>query len=283
MSNKFNLVLIVVLILVGFWAFESFKNKETKTDDKKTAGKELIASGHPAWPPIMYQDGEKIVGAGPDLVKKIFNDLGITVNSKFEGTWDVVQEKTKDGSIDVLAAAYKTAEREAYMDYSIPYTIDPVVLVVKKGKAFTYTKWDDLIGKRGVVTIGDSYGQDFDSFVKDKLSPKQVTTPEEAFALLDKGEADYFVYALYSAENYIFKNNLADKEEIIPQYVSTENFYITISKKSPFADLMPKVNNLLEKYKADGTIDRIIEENKQKLWGNQTNSRASTASPSLIN
>ncbi len=271
MDKKINLILLVIAIIVGFWAFGTFDKKEPVNQEKEKVQmpKELVASGHPAWPPIMYQQDDLIVGAGPEIVKKVFADLGINVVSPYEGLWDVVQEKAKSGEVDVLAAAYKTTEREAYMDYSIPYTIDPIVLVVKKGKTFPYSKWEDLIGKKGVVTIGDSYGQEFDQFVKEKLSPKQVATPEEAFALIKSGEADYFVYALYSAENYIFQNQLANQAEIIPQYVSTENFYLTISKKSPFVNLMPQVNDLLEKYKSDGTIDQIIKNNKQLLWGSE--------------
>lgn len=252
------LTILAVLVLVGALVYGYFiKNEPTK---------QLIASGHPAWAPIMYQENDQIVGAGPEIVKKIFSELGVEVVSKYEGSWDLVQDKAKNGTVDVLAAAYKTAERETYMNYSVPYTIDPVVLVVKKGKAFSYSSWEDLIGKKGVVTTGDSYGQDFDNFVKEKLSPKEVGTPEEAFALLGSEEADYFVYALYSAENYIFKNKISDQVEIISKYVSAENFYLTISKKSSFLNLWPQVNSFLEKYKNNGTIEQIIEKYKQSLW-----------------
>jgi len=254
-----SLVAVVVLVLLGFWAARHFAKNEP--------ARELVASSHPAWPPIMYQAGDQIIGAGPEIVAKIFSELGVKVASRSEGAWDMVQEKAKSGALDVLDAAYKTTERETYMDYSIPYTVDPVVLVVKHGKAFAYDKWEDLIGKKGVVMTGDSYGQDFDNFLKEKLNPTKVATPAEAFALLDKGEADYFVYALYSAKSYIAQNKIADKVDIIAKYVSSENFYITISKKSPFLNLLPRVNALLEKYKADGTIDRIIEKYKQALWG----------------
>ena len=260
MNKKISrfVVALIILVFLGFSAILYFtKNESTK---------ELIASGHPAWPPIMYQQDDQIVGAGPEIVKKIFAELGVKVVSKYEGPWDLVQDKTKNGQIDVLVAAYKTTERETYMDYSISYTIDPVILVVKKGKVFSYDKWEDLIGKTGVVTIGDSYGQAFDNFIKEKLSVTKVGTPEEAFALVDKSEAEYFVYALYSAENYIFKNKISDQVEILPKYVSTENFYLTISKKSPFINLMPQVNALLKKYTNDGTIKQIIEKNKKSLW-----------------
>ncbi len=242
-------IIIIVIVLLGL----SYLMRP------KIVPREFIASGHPAWAPIMYQDDNLIVGAGPEIVAKIFNELGIKISFLYEGPWDFVQEKARSGEVDVLVAAYKTTERETYMDYSVPYTIDPVSLFVKKGKAFTFAKWDDLIGKKGLVTTGDSYGQEFDQFIKDKLRVTTVATPDEAFSRLLKGEADYFVYALYSGENALAANkNLKEQIEILPSYVSSENFYMTISKKSPLVKYLPQINQLLEKYKADGTISQTI-------------------------
>ena len=95
----------------------------------------------------------------------------------------MVQEKAKAGTVDVLVAAYKTAEREAYME----------------------------------------------AFIKEKLNPTKVATTGEAFALLNKGEVDYFVYALYSAQKYISENQISDQVDIISKYVSSEKFYICYS------------------------------------------------------
>ena len=267
MKDKMNVVLIIAVVLLGFWALRPFWEKPKSEEGSKGVVKEVIASGHPEWAPIMYRDGDKIAGAGMELAEKVFTDLGITVNPKYVGSWDEVQAKAKDGSIDVIVAAYRTPEREEYMTYSVPYTVDPVALVVKKGKAFKYEKWEDLIGKKVVTTIGDSYGKEFDAFSAEKLKPTAVQTADEAFGLLEKGKADYFVYALYSAEGYIAKNKVSDKFEIIANPVSTEDFYLTVSKKSPIAGMMQKINNLIEKYKTDGTVEQLIEKNKQELWG----------------
>ncbi|MEI8328292.1 MAG: transporter substrate-binding domain-containing protein [Candidatus Taylorbacteria bacterium] len=125
----------------------------------------------------------------------------------------MVQEKAKAGTVDVLVAAYKTAEREAYME----------------------------------------------AFIKEKLNPTKVATTGEAFALLNKGEVDYFVYALYSAQKYISENQISDQVDIISKYVSSEKFYMTISKKSSFVNRMSEVNTLLQKYSEDGTIGSIIQ------------------------
>jgi polar amino acid transport system substrate-binding protein len=250
-----SLLLIITSLALFFSACQKNEGDSDKT---------FIASGHPAWSPIMYQEGDSVVGAGVEITTKVFDELGIKINSRYVGGWDLVQDKARTGDIDVIVAAYKTAERETYMDYSVPYTIDPVSIFVKKGETFTFETWSDLVAKQGVVTKGDSYGQDFDNFIKDSLGVTIVDTPKEAFDMLINNQADYVVYALYSGEALIENENLEEQIEILPSYVTSENFYMTISKKSKLVQYLPQINELLDKYKADGTIDQIIQKYRNK-------------------
>ena len=77
-----------------------------------------VASGHPEWWPIMYRENDRIIGVGPDLVSLIARDLGLSIDCRYGGTWDRVLQSARDGEIDIVVAAYKTAEREQYMDFS---------------------------------------------------------------------------------------------------------------------------------------------------------------------
>ena len=52
---------------------------------------------------------------------------------------------------------------------------------------------------------------------------------------------------------------LSGQYESLPNYVSSENFYITISKKSQLNTYLTKINQILQKYKDDGTIENIIK------------------------
>ncbi|HUR20029.1 MAG TPA: transporter substrate-binding domain-containing protein [Vicinamibacterales bacterium] len=225
----------------------------------------IMISGHPEWPPIMYRSGAVIDGAGPALVKKIFDDLKLRTAFPYSGTWDEVQAKARTGEVDVLVAAYKTTERLTYMLYSDPYTTDPVALYVAKGKAFAFdTNWNVLIGKKGVAMVGDSYGQQFDDFAAANLQLVRATTAAQAFDLIASGQADYFLYALYAGDDFLKKNGQASKFETLPKFVADENFYITISKKSPFVIYLDDINKAIAKYKADGTIAALIAQYKNK-------------------
>ena len=76
----------------------------------------------------------------------------------------------RDGKADMIFGIYYNDERATYLDYVQPaFIFDDVVGLRDKDKKFPFTGQDDLIGKKGVTNQGESYGNDFDAFIKDKL------------------------------------------------------------------------------------------------------------------
>jgi len=128
----------------------------------------IIISGHYDWKPVMWQEGSEIVGIGPDVVKDVFNDIGIKSNSPYVGSWEQVQQKAKMGDIDIIVALYKTEERGEYLYFSDPYIVDPISVFVKEDNEFDPQAKEDLLGKKGIVTVGDSYGQQIDNMISSK-------------------------------------------------------------------------------------------------------------------
>jgi polar amino acid transport system substrate-binding protein len=223
------------------------------------AAETVIASGHPQYPPVMWKEGKNIVGVGPELTRMVFNDLKIQVKSPYMGTWDKVQDQAKQGKIDVLVGLYMTEERKASFEYSRAFVKDPVVIFVAKGKTFPYAKWDDLIGKKGISTTGDSFGHAFDKFIVEKLTVTRLAKVEDIFAKLIDGTADYFIYAKYSGVFESDKLGIADKVEYLPVNASVEDFYLGISKKSSFVKYLPEINKKLEEFVKDGTVDKLVQ------------------------
>ena len=115
-----------------------------------------------------------------------------------EGTWQQVQDKAKSGAVDMIVSAYDNNERRAYMDYSVPYLESPVVIVVKKGTKFVLSSWKVLINKKGVANTGESFGEEFDAFIKSDLNVTYVPY-ERAFQMLAQDTADYLIIDLYPA------------------------------------------------------------------------------------
>lgn len=203
----------------------------------------------------MFKDGDVISGVGPALVKRIFDDLGLKSEFPYVGAWDVVHDKARTGAVDVIVAAYKTKAREEYLAYADAYITDPVVLFVKKGKTFTFARNADLVGRKGVGTVGDSYGQEFDDFIATtpRVTFARVQTTKEGFDLVAGGKADYFIYSLYAGQDDLASESRSDLA-ILPHVVTEEPFYVAVSKQSPFLRYLPDINRLIAKYKADGSI-----------------------------
>jgi len=260
MNGMKKSVLRTISIAVLFFVAASCSNKspvEPQLESVKVAG-------HPEWPPIMFRSGAVIDGAGAALVKKIFDGLQLRTTFPYSGTWDEVQAKARSGEVDVLVAAYKTTDRLTYMNYSDAYTTDPVAIYVAKGKTFAFDSWNVLIGKKGVAMVGDSYGQQFDDFAAANLQLTRATTASQAYALIESGQADYFLYSLYAGDDFLKKAGSAAKFQSLPKFVAEENFYITISQKSPFVIYMAEINAAIAKYKADGTIAALIAQYKNQ-------------------
>ena len=130
----------------------------------------ITATGHPQYPVIAYKEGDAIVGAAPTLVEAIAKQLNVPLESKSMGSWADAQGAARDGKADMIFGIYYNDERAKYLDYVQPaFMFDDVAIFVAKGKAFPFKSQDDLIGKKGVTNEGESYGNEFDAFIKDKL------------------------------------------------------------------------------------------------------------------
>src|SRR6476619_3048083 len=147
----------------------------------------ITATGHRYYPAIAYKDGDKIVGAAPTRVETIAKQLNVPLESKYMGSWEEAQAAARDGKADMIFGIYYNDESATYLDYVQPaFTFDDVAIFVTKGKQFAYKDENDLIGKKGATNQGESYGNNFDAFIKDKLTVARTDGVDGAFKdLLD--------------------------------------------------------------------------------------------------
>ena len=219
----------------------------------------LIISGNPEYPPITWRENNTIVGVSAELAKMIFTELGVPFEIKYTGPWSRVQANAMIGKIDMISSAYINPERKTYLDFTIPFMVDPVSVFVKKGKPFPFNKWTDLIKKKGNTVRGESYGDEFDEFIEDKLDVDRVSTTILNFRKLEAERIDYAIIGLYPGLASASINGFENKIEVLPHYILTANFYMAFSKKSKFKYLLPKVNEILQRLKNEGAIEKLVK------------------------
>jgi len=219
----------------------------------------ITATGHPQYPVIAYRDGENIVGVAPSLVQTIGKAINVPVGSKYMGTWEEAQAAARDGKADMIFGIYYNDERAAYLDYVQPaFTFDDVAVFVVKGKEFPFKDKNDLVGKKGVTNQGESYGNEFDVFMKDKLEVTRTDGIDDAFKDLLDGKADYLIAGYYPGLAEAAKQGLKDKVVPLDQALLSQEMFVAFSKKSPCRSLADKFGQEITVLTTDGSYDKMV-------------------------
>jgi polar amino acid transport system substrate-binding protein len=228
----------------------------------------ITATGHPQYPVIAFRDGDKMVGAAPMLVEAIAKELKIPLESKYMGSWEEAQAATREGKADMIFGIYYNDERATYLDYVKPaFMFDDVAIFVVKGKEFPFKGQDDLIGKKGVTNQGESYGNDFDAFMKDKLDVARADGIDDAFKDLLAGKADYLIAGYYPGVAAAAKAGIKDQVVPLDQALLTAEMFVAFSKKSPCRSLAEGFGKGITEMTTDGRFDKILTD-ATTAWDN---------------
>jgi len=221
----------------------------------------ITATGHPHYPVLAYENGDAIVGAVPALVTAIAQKINVPLESKAMGSWADAQAAARDGKADMIFGIYYNEERAKYLDYvQPPFMYDDVAIFVAKGKAFPFKSQDDLIGKKGVTNKGESYGDAFDAFMKEKLDVTRTDGIGEAFNMLLDGKADYLIAGYHPGVAEASEDGVKDKVEILDQALVTAEMFVAFSKKSPCMGLAEKFGQGITELTTDGSFDAMVTE-----------------------
>ena len=221
----------------------------------------ITATGHPQYPVVAFQEGDDIVGAAPDLVAAVAKKLNVPLQSKSMGSWKEAQEATQEGKADLIVGIYYNDARAGYLDYVQPaFMYDDVAVFVVKGKEFEFKGQDDLIGKKGVTGKGESYGDSFDAFMKDKLDVTRTDGIDDAFEELLAGKADYLIAGYYPGLAEAAKAGLKDKVVALDQALLTAEMFVAFSKKSPCRSLASDFGQGITELTTDGSFDKMLTE-----------------------
>jgi polar amino acid transport system substrate-binding protein len=229
------------------------------TDSSKRSEKPKFAlvGFNPSVPPMSSLEDGQLKGASVEIAKIVISSIPTEVRVTYAGPWNDVLNQAKEGKLDFVMGVFKTADRQAYLDFSIPYYSVPVSVCVKDGAAFPFTRWDDLMGRRGLMGIGESYGQDFDSFATEHLNITRMPL-KDCFTALVEGRADYLVVGQMAGMTASWQYGVDDDVEFLDIPVTTQSYHIAVSKLSPFREDLAKVNQRILALNVEGTAEHLV-------------------------
>lgn len=206
------------------------------------------------YPPEMFFDSGKCIGAVPDLASDIFAKLGHDIIWLKQPPLGRSVREAQQGNIDILIRHSLTSEREKLL-YSIEYASPTRSLFFYKSHKF---KFDidsyEALQKVNVGAIrGVFYSPSFSKLDGKKLI--LVATTEQLLALLDLGRIDV---AVTSAYHYV-ELFAACFEKVSLEDSFVNPMYISISKNSKAAKYHKEVSDLMLKYRKSGKVDEYFE------------------------
>ncbi|MDF2878335.1 MAG: adhesin [Clostridia bacterium] len=212
-------------------------------------------------PKFGYKDPatEVVEGMEIDIAKAIAKEV-LGDENKIEV--QAVTAKTRgplldSGELDLVIATFTiTEERKESYNFSQPYFVDGVALLVKKDKGFASYK--DLDGKAiGVAQSATSKKALEEAATEQGISVKfsEYASYPEIKAALESGRVDAF-----SVDAAILNGYVDDNSEILPDRFSPQEYGVA-SKKSN-TDLAKVVDDLIGAMKSNGELDGLIEK-----WG----------------
>lgn len=225
----------------------------------KSQSKELIACGHPYYPPVSWVHQQQLIGVAPAVVKIIFAELGYQVKLDAVGNWKRCLSEVKIGHADIVVAAYKIASREPDYDYSQQHIVDdPIGIYVNSNNSKTYHSLNDLKGKTVGLLFGDSFGDSLDKFIEKNNQIEYVSKGKQNLAKLAHGRIDFMPLGIVSGKLQTQKFGYSNKIIVAPFKLKTEHYYLALSPHSELSQHLPYINQRLQELHQNGKIQQLL-------------------------
>lgn len=160
----------------------------------------------------------------------------------------------------------KTRERLAVFDYSDPVFYDDVIIVVKRGREFSFNTITDLENKVVGIGRGGSFGDDFEQgkraglfIVEEDNGPisrlRKVLAGRLDCALLSPGISSFYQLA---AQDDILSKRI-DDFVILPKPFKRDPNFLGFKKSLKMQPFLQEFNQVLKTGYENGIIQRIID------------------------
>jgi len=247
MKNKLTLLGIVACIaLVAFWQLS--KKPKTILDDTIIVGTELN------FPPFSFEENGEATGFDIDLIKLVCKKLGKKIELKAT-TFDALIPAAQIGSIQVIACGMTPApERAERLLFTKPYLTGDPLCILTLATHEPINNVDALRGKH--VAVPEGFTADFYMSKVESVELTRLQTIAECFLALTSGRVEALAAAQNTITPFFAQKNKADFAiTTIPE--TSESCAMGVSKKH--AELLPKIQAVLDELEQDGTIKALKE------------------------
>ena len=216
---------------------------------------DLIVGVTPDYPPLMFRQNNRILGAEVDMAAALGKALGRTVRF-LEVKWENQINALLQGRTDIIMSGMTiTAARKVRITFSDPYLKLGIMPLVRMRDANKYTTAESILD--GNARIGVKKGSTADVYANKHCRSNAITyvMPLNAHYFLVNRRIDVYLHdgpgvIWFAAEHE------ADLQAIHTLLTKDE---IAWGLRKDDTELLDSVNRVLAGWKKDGTLKRILD------------------------
>jgi len=211
------------------------------------------------YPPYSTGTAEQATGLYPRLIEEIFSRLDETPDIRALHWKDALKEGEEGRA--AVGGIYKTEARTKIYDYSEPLFEEHLLVYVRKGESFPFTRLSDLQGRTIGLNTSWSYGDAFDAARREhRFTVEEADSNLDNFKKLVAGRIDCLVADQVAAAQIIRQENWKDQVEALAQPVAANPAYLVFAKRLQKGEFLKKFDQALEDMKRDGSYQKIIRD-----------------------
>ncbi|MGI6216321.1 MAG: ABC transporter substrate-binding protein [Coriobacteriales bacterium] len=269
MKLKKLVVVAVACAMAASLALVGCGSSGSSSSDSSSASYSLVNEGQltvatsPDFPPFENLDttagegADQYVGLDMDIARAVADKLGLEFNPvtiQFDG---IIPAIVSGGQADIAISGITISpDREEQVDFSDPYYVDDLSIVVMNSSSSTEDSIDSDLNASD-VTIAVQSGTTAESYAKENYPNATASAygnANDTFAALQAGQVDAVITNKAVGENML--QSYTDCK-VVKSIATGEEYGIAVSKDNP--QLLEAVNQALSELQQDGTIDELTQ------------------------
>lgn len=184
-----------------------------KADGPKDGCREILGSSHPAAPPFSWKKGDKVIGAVPAFVARVFSAVDASYNSTYVGNWSRVAAKADAGLIDAMTGSRQDAlDASGITILDAPITHRLIVAYIRKTSGITLKRLSHPDIRPGAIPKDLTASLEASDW---QLSTQAVPRLDRAFKMLALERVDFVVSTLMTGEIVLRNTGLTEQLDYI--------------------------------------------------------------------
>nr|WP_295079065.1 transporter substrate-binding domain-containing protein [uncultured Roseateles sp.] len=210
-------------------------------------GPTLRACGHPAAPPMSWDQDGQLTGVCVAAARRAFAAVGLRLQVEGPTPWARCLRMVESGEVDVNLCGFVNDKRlEHAVMVEPPVGHNEAVLIVRRDSALVYKSWADLNGLRIGMGRGVSFGEEFDSYLAQNTQFDTALSEAHNLQKLLLGRLDAVVTARHAGQQQIRATGCETQLRILPGKVVDGPLFMQMSKRSKHLSVIPQLTAFLK-------------------------------------